>query len=191
MPRAVLAADVTRDAIDDAMARADLHLTNVVPGSSSIPAQLIYATARRPEAPVSHAFLIEDVRLGLLYVAASGPAAQDLLSAVREHLPTEEAGAERVLNLLAPTVGSPSPPSVLRNLGAAVLRSPHAPTTNSALSRALAHGDRDIRLAGLIAASYAPSRALYAPLAEIRDHDDDPQLRAQATRLLQAILEAR
>lgn len=180
MLRAVLSNDVTRDDIDDAMARCELHLTNVVPNSNNVPAQLIYATTS-----ASHLYLIEDGRLGVIYVATSGEDGAELLARLRAELPF--IGDERLEVLDSPTAELAD---VTTALAAVVLSAPGTPKTMERLSRALESPSRDVRAAALVAVTYAPTRALYSPLAKIRDADDDLELRARAGRVLAAILGA-
>lgn len=181
MLRAVLSNDVTRDDIDDAMARCQLHLTNVVPGSDDVPAQLIYATTA-----ASHLYLIEDGRLGVIYVATNADDGEDLLARLRAELPFVEDALLDVLDAPASDAAAVAPA-----LAALVLCAAGTPKTMERLSRALESPSRDVRAAALVAVTYAPTRALYSPLAKIRDADDDLELRARAARVLAAILGAK
>ena len=86
--RAVLSHEVSRDDIDDAMAACDLHLINVIPGTGELPAQLMFARDDH-----THAFVVEDARLGVVYVAVGGDDA--LLERITKAIPsvTEERAA--------------------------------------------------------------------------------------------------
>jgi hypothetical protein len=180
--RAVLGDEVTRDDIDDVMRDEGLQLTNVIPGSDGVPPQLIFAA---DESDYLH--LVEDARLGVVYVVAAGPSGDRLLARVRTKLPCLEDDALEALDDL---LGRPDVDvaAVRPGLAACVLCHPAEPRTPGRLSRALGYADPEVRRAALVAATYAPSRALYAALAKIRDGDDVVELRGQAARLLDAIL---
>ncbi len=181
--RAVLSPVVSRDDIDDAMARAGLSLTNVIPSSETIPAQLVFGT--RGGAVV---YVIEDARLGVLYVAATGADAAAELARLGRELPF--LGDDDHTALDAALAREPADPEEVV-LGLATLifsAAPHAPAALERLARALAHPNTAVRGRALVAVTYAPSRALYKPLAAIRDADPEPELRAQAGRVLELVL---
>lgn len=182
MSRAVLASDVSRDDIDDAMARCELHLTNVVPKYDDIPAQLIYSADA-----ASHLYVIEETRLGVIYLAAVGPDAAALMKRVVAELPCIGDEDVALLDGLL-SAGAADLEAITVRLAACALCSPNTPPTVARLDRALRHTDRAVRNVALLCTTYAPTRALYAALAGMRDADVDLELRAQAGRVLECVL---
>lgn len=78
----VFRGDVERDALDDAFARLDLRLVNVVPKTAALPRQIIAAA---PDGSVT-VTVAEDDRLGVVYAVVDGARAdviaRDLASAI-------------------------------------------------------------------------------------------------------------
>ncbi len=177
--RIVLSETVTRDAIDDAMHRCGWQLTNVVPPTGLHPGQLIFAAAE----PETILYLVQDGRLGVIYVAALGQGAEAVLSQVRFELPCCDVDSwgelvddpsdlerfRRGLAIMALTAPGPSPERVARFV------------------RALSHADSRVRRAALTAASYAVWPDLRSALEAVRDHDPIDELRSGAAQLIDEI----
>jgi hypothetical protein len=182
----VLHADVDHDQIDDAALANGLQLINVRGASGSHPAQLVYA-APGEVAPEAYLQVVEDGRLGVVYLCAEGQAAEGVLRQMEASLPCHqraECGAllaevelERVRRGLAlwALAGSKA--------GVAVEPEPEALIGMRAL---LVSEDRARRAALLTALAYHPVAALRADLERLRDGDDDA-MRLHASQLLQVM----
>jgi hypothetical protein len=174
--RVVLSETVTRDAIDDAMHRCGWQLTNVVPPTGIHPGQLIFAVPQ----PETILYLVQDGRLGVVYVAALGQGAEALLAQVRFELPCCDVDSWGDLT---------DDPSDLdrfrRGMAILALASP-GPTAErvDCAVQALAHADSRVRTAALTAVSYAPWPELRPALEAVRDHDSVEELRSGASQLL-------
>ena len=113
----VLRQNATRDDVDDAVLRCGWQLTNVLPASAEQPRQLIYAT--RDGRTV---YLIDDVRLGVRYLAMTGEGAAELLRSVEglsilRGEPLTAAQLEGPVDLLALRRGVAVPALWLESLG--------------------------------------------------------------------------
>jgi hypothetical protein len=180
----VLHADVDHDQIDDAALANGLQLINVRGASGSHPAQLVYA-APGEVAPEAYLQVVEDGRLGVVYLCAEGQAAEGVLRQMEASLPCHqraECGAllaevelERVRRGLALWA--------LAGVEAEVEPEPEALVAMRAL---LASDDHARRAALLTALAYHPVAALRADLERLRDGDDDA-MRLHASQLLQVM----
>ncbi len=174
--RIVLSETVTRDDIDDAMHRCGWQLTNVVPPTGHHPGQLIFAA---PD-PETILYLVQDVRLGVLYVAAMGQAPEAVLSRVRSELDCCDPGS------WAELVDDPSDlDRFRRGMAILALASPGpSPERIERFADALSHADNPVRAVALTAAGYAPWPELRPALEPVRDHDPLEELRSAAAQLL-------
>ena len=179
MQRAVLKAEVTRDDIDDAAMRCGWQLTNVLPGGAERPAQMIYAALGGRIV----LYLVEDGRLDVLYFAAAGEGAGEVIEQVRGELPCCDPGAHQEL------IGDTADVMRLRRgLGILVLQTPEPDEAAVAVfERALAHEDLQVRSVALNAATYAPWPALKPLIERVAAQDPLPALRASAAQLLVAL----
>jgi hypothetical protein len=171
MKRMVLRQNATRDDVDDAVLRCGWQLTNVLPASAERPRQLIYAT--RDGRTV---YLIDDVRLGVTYLAVTGEGAAELLRSVEglsilRGEPLTAAQLEGAVDLLALRRGVAVP--------ALSLESPSQEVVE-AFERALEHADPQVRAIALTAASYALWPELRAVIERVRDGDSEAALRKTA-----------
>jgi hypothetical protein len=184
-PRArpqVLRSDVSRDDIDDAMERCGWRITNVFVGSATHPGQVIYATADRR----SSLYLVEDPRLGVLYFTGTGPTIDEALAEVRACLPTAD-----IEQALASVHAPPDASALGQALAVVVLTAgpDPSPRRSAAMVSALRHRDPAIRHAALVAATYAAWPGLHSAIAELASHDPVATIRADATRVLEALYE--
>jgi len=93
--RIVLRSDVTRDDIDEMIARLRFRLMNLLPATTSHPSQMIVLTEDR-----SHILqLVDDEKLGLTYVVPNGPDVEGCVREVRAALATY--AVEEIQTLLA------------------------------------------------------------------------------------------
>ncbi len=179
-PRVILGEGATRDHIDDAMAERGCRLTNVVPPSSSHPGQLIFTTGDRQ----GTLFVVEDTRLGLVYLTGQGDGLAQELNALRERLPSYDDTA-----LSAQLARPDDEAAYARALGAVALMAGPEPTDAQleAVRGGLGHSSAAVRSAALVAITYAPWPALGARIAELATGDPDATVRANAARLLEAL----
>ena len=170
---------VTRDDIDDAMHRCGWQLTNVVPPTGHHPGQLMFAAAQ----PETVLYLVQDLRLGVIYVAAMGQSAAALLDQVRFELPCEDADTWREL-----TADPQRLEPYRRGLAILALASPGASQAGvECFTAALNHPEPNVRTLALTAASYAPWPELRPALEQVRDQDAQPELSRAAAQLLEQL----
>lgn len=89
MIRIVLAESVTRDDLDDAAVEGGWLLLDIVPATSTFPAQIIYLTPDRQN--LIH--LVDDARLATVHAVVVGPDEPRWAAAVRARLPEQPAEA--------------------------------------------------------------------------------------------------
>jgi len=170
---------VTRDDIDDAMHRCGWQLTNVVPPTGHHPGQLMFAAAQ----PDTVLYLVQDERLGVIYVAALGQSAAAVLDQVRFELPCAEADGWREL-----TADPSDLESYRRGLAILALACPGATEPGiESFTAALSHTDPQVRTVALTAASYALWPELRSGLEQLRDQDPQSELRAAAAQLIEQL----
>lgn len=175
--RVVLTDRVSRDDIDDAMVRCGCRLTNVYPGSATHPGQVVFATRDRQ----SLLYLVEDGRLGVLYVAGTGPTIDGALDEVRAQLAHHD---ERDIETLT---SDPSDEArYARGLALTVLTAAEPPSAEQlqVLERGLTTPVAAIRQAALVAVTYAPWPQLERAVQQLANGDPDLVVRANAERLL-------
>lgn len=166
----VLADDVDREAIDEALVAAGLSLVNIVGESASHPHQLITI------GDGAQATFVTDARLGLRWVVVEGARAQALGAALRASLScvgwdeieacAASADADRQVWALTRSVG------FLDGEASARL-----------FERALGSDERRVRAAALVAAAYLPCAAVAALARAQAERESDPELAALARRL--------
>jgi hypothetical protein len=170
----VLRDEVTRDDLDDAAVRRGWQLSNVLPASSERPAQIIFADVGLD----SFLYVVDERRLGVMYLTASGADAAAMMACARAELSCY--AADDHVELLDGDVAQ-----VKRGLALLVM---HADTARAdavrCLSAALRHAKPDVRSAALTAASYALWSELRPVLAEIAIKDEVSALRAAAGQLV-------
>jgi hypothetical protein len=171
---------VTRDAIDDAMAETGCRLINVIPPSESHPGQSIYATRER----TGFLFLVEDGRLGAVYLTAQGEHPDRDLEAIRALLPCYGTG-----ELEADVSDCEDEAALARGLGLLVLSISGEPSDQQVhiLRRSLVHSSPVVRCAALVALAYVPWPALADDVAALAADDDEPVVRLHAQQLLAAL----
>ena len=174
--RAVLRAGVSRDQIDDALHRGGWHLSNVVPAAESQPAQLIFMTTDGGRL----LYLVDDARLGLAYVAASGAEPEAVLAALADDLGGFDLASAKDVDdrLSAAIVDLPALARAVAVL--ALTGDPSTAGSVAALTHCLRHADERVRAVALNAVAYAPWPALGGVLAELASGDPAPALRAAA-----------
>jgi hypothetical protein len=145
--RIVLRREVTRDDIDDAIARKQWRLMNLVPATATHPAQMLLLTEDRSH--VLH--VVDDAKLGLTYVVPSGPDAERCSREVRDALPTY--GEDEIRASLAESAGEKSAEARVLSTKLAALALPAA-EADAALRAARTDGDRVVRDAASLALPY-------------------------------------
>lgn len=175
--RVVLADQVSRDDIDDAMVRCGCRLTNVYSGSATHPGQVVFATRDRQ----SLLYLVEDGRLGVLYVTGTGPTIDGALDEVRTELAHHD---EQDIETL--TADPSDDARYARGLAVAVLTATQPPSAAQVqvLERGLTAPVAAVRQAALVAVTYAPWPALEGAVQQLASGDPDLVVRANAERLL-------
>lgn len=169
--RAVLHADVDRDAIDDAAARLGWQLVNIIPAAERRPAQIIFA------APEGYVHLIDDERLEVRYLQAPGPL--DVGDELRcyedddhQRLCADEGDVDAMKLGLALLVLHAAGPDAARV---------------ALLGRALVSEHESVRAAAFTAVTYAPWPALRPHLELMRDCDPNPVLQRGAAQWLELV----
>lgn len=172
----LLADDVSRDAIDDAIAALRLQLVNLVAESASHPRQIVCGTE---DAQIT---FLDDARLGARCVVLDGPAAQSLAAALGAHLPLLGWDA------IEARLGSDDPADRVWAIGhGAALRDIGRAST--LIGPGLADDDRRVRRAALIAAAYLPCPDVADLVRAHTSREPDAEL-AALTRHLAPALEA-
>lgn len=196
LARAVLTATVTRDDVDDAMIGAGFRLVNVIDALPGRPGQLLFAR----DAGASYVYVIDDMRLGVTYLAATrrpearaqgAPAPARVLDELRQSLACHESAAHD--ELLAPLEDGAQTEALVDDqrlgLGLAllVLTDPEAETAETKLRAALKHLSPRVRAAALTAITYAPKPGLLPALLAMQTSDPDASLREAAARVLESL----
>jgi len=172
----VLRQSATRDDVDDAVLRCGWQLTNVLDASAERPLQLIYAT---PDGRT--VYLIDDVRLGVTYLAVTGEGASEFLRRSVEGL-----SILRGEQLTAAQLEGPVDLQAFRRGVAVPALSLDSPSRGvvAVFERAFAHADPQVRAIVLTAASYALWPELRASIERVRDGDSTPALRKTAAAVM-------
>jgi hypothetical protein len=172
----VLRASVSRDQIDDALHRGGWHLSNVVPAAERQPAQMMFMSG--DGARLLH--LVDDSRLGLAYVAASGAAPEAAIAALAEDLDGfETTSGEQLASLLASAGADLA--ALARAVGVLALTAdPSSAGALQAFESCLRHPDERVRALALNAVAYAPWPGLVETIADLARSDPSPPLRAAA-----------
>jgi hypothetical protein len=176
--RVVLRDEVERDQLDDLAQRVGWRLSNVIPATAELPAQVIFSTRQA----LTHVFMVEDARLGAAYLMATGPECAKAEAHCRQ-LPHVD--RDQLAEMLKP---SASRAVRCRGLGLLVLLAGAEPEEGDPkiLCDALQHADEVVRTSALTACSYAPWPALDAALRRVRQDDATASLRHVAQQLLAA-----
>lgn len=193
LARAVLTSTVTRDDVDDAMVGAGFRLVNVVDALPGRPGQLLFAR----DAGASYVYVIDDLRLGVTYLAATrrpeareqgAPAPAGVIEELRGALPCHEPSEHRAL-LASLDADAPRGDDEAIGLGLAllVLTDPQSDGAEDRLRAALKHRSPRVRAAALTAVTYAPEPALVPSLLAMQTSDPDPSLKEAAARVLQSL----
>lgn len=176
--RVLLDPRTDRDDIDDAMVRCGWQLVDIVAATETEPYQLLYATCDGR----GWLRLVDDARLGVAYVQATGPGAATALDQVRESLATvtldrvweqlradhAEARRQGLCWLAAAGLGEPEPRSV------------------AVVCSALHSDDASVREAALLATAYLRWPAFERELAKRAEVEPIEALQRTARALLDA-----
>ena len=174
--RVILQETLSRDEIDDALSACGCKLVNIVPPSESHPGQMLYASSDRAAVVA----LVEDGRLGVLYLTGQGESAQHDLQALSTRLACYD--EERIDELLSRPEDEGS---FTRGLGLMALCAFDPPRVE-VFRTAFAHPSASVRHTALIVASYAPAQELRPDIAELAAGDEEPMVRILAERVLES-----
>lgn len=183
---------MTRDDLDDAMVGAGFRLVNVIDALPGRPGQLLFAR----DAGASYVYVIDDMRLGVTYLAATrrpearaqgAPSPSQVLDELRPSLPCHETSAH--VELLASLHEAKGGDEEALGLGLAllVLTDPDAEGAEAKLREALKHRSPRVRAAALTAVTYAPKSGLFPSLLAMQTSDPDPSLKEAAARVLESL----
>ena len=185
---------VTRDDVDDAMVGAGFRLVNVIDALPGRPSQLLFAR----DAGASYVYVIDDLRLGVTYLAATRGAEareqgarspSDVLAEITRTLPCHQPSAHRELLASLDDGGASDDDERMLGLGLAllVLTDPDAEEAATKICAALSHPSSRVRAAALTAVTYAPKAELAPSLLAMQTSDPDPSLREAAARVLESL----
>lgn len=162
------------------MAAIDSKLVNVVPPSATHPAQMIFASGDRR----SYLHLIADERLGVTYIASDATDAVEALGERLEHY-SDEAIAEEL-------EGARDEARLARALGLLALSVAGDPREDQVdgMRRGIGHPSSQVRLAALVAITYAPWPQLQPDLEGLLASEPDPMVQAHGTAALELVLRA-
>jgi hypothetical protein len=173
--RLVLREDVTRDAVDDAAARAGWQLSNVLPASERQPAQIIFSAAS------GYVYVVDELRLGVMYLQIASDAPAALMAEARALLSCHDDDDYAALFAQGDAAAG---------LAVAALQGDEDAARVAQLSRALDDERPEIRALALAAASYALWPGLRPALSQMASDEALAPLRQAASQLLAAIAEA-
>lgn len=167
----VLPEAATRDAIDDAIAHAELKLTNLVAESASHPRQIVASSA------AGFATFVEDARLGVRYVVIDGSAAGEIARRLEARL-----GAVAWADVETRAQSSTASERAWALRYAVAFHTPEraAPL----IVRGLADGDLVVRRVALLVSAYALTPAVRDALSQRAKSESDGALRASVETLL-------
>jgi hypothetical protein len=160
--RLVLRDDVTRDAVDDAAARAGWQLSNVLPASERQPAQIIFSAAS------GYVYVVDELRLGVMYLQIASDAPAALMAEARALLSCHDDDDYAALFAQGDAAAG---------LAVAALQGDE-------------DARPEIRALALAAASYALWPGLRPALSQMASDEALAPLRQAASQLLAAIAEA-
>ncbi len=166
----MLADDVNRDAIDEALFAAGLSLVNIVSESASHPHQLIAV------GDGAQATFVTDARLGLRWVVLDGERAEALGAALGASLAC--VGWEAIEASAASAAPDEQVWALTRSVGFL-----NAEASAPLIERALGSSERRVRVAALVAAAYLPCAAVAALARAHADMESDPELATLARGL--------
>jgi len=172
MPLTIVLPDTaTRDAIDDAIAAAELKLTNLVAESPTHPRQIIASS------PLGFATFVEDARLGVRYVVVDGTAAGEIANRLEARL-----GSIRWADVEARATSNTASDRAWALRYAVAFHTPER--AEQLLVRGLHDSDLLVRRVAVVALPYALTAAVRTALAQRAKAEPDGALRAKIDKLV-------